>query len=138
MFSLILVVFVGLLFALAMYAIAWETYYQLVVGPVLERKLGFREGKAILPGGTIFGYTASVAIVSVVPGGVFERAGFRGGEALPDLSHGGLFWRLQRHRGRVVELSVVDGGHGPPFHERPRRVVRFEVPPRSRNAHNSC
>jgi hypothetical protein len=123
---------VGALVIVPMAYIVFESfYYEVLLGPGLERDLGFRHGKAILPGGSIYGYTASVAIESVAPGGVFHRAGFRAGDALPDVSHGGLFKLLHRHRGRVAELSVVDGGPGPPFHERTRRVIRFDVPPRT-------
>jgi hypothetical protein len=41
-----------------------------------------------------------------------------------------LFKKLHRHRGRMVELAIVDGGAGPAFRKRPRRGIRLDVPPR--------
>jgi hypothetical protein len=115
-----------LLGAVAIYIIAQAYYYQGRVGPTLERELGFQHGAAYLRNG---GQTQSaVAIVAVADNGVFAQAGFRAGDVLPGISFTELFKLLHRHRGRVTELAVVDGGEGPDFHERPRRVLRFVVP----------
>lgn len=113
---------------LSAYIVWTGVYYQGVLGPALERDLGFTEGAAYLSLGRRL-YSA-VAIVAVAPGGVFDRAGFRAGDVLPGLSHTGLFRLLHRSRGRVAELAAVDGGEGPPFGERPARAIRFEVPRR--------
>jgi hypothetical protein len=102
-------------------------YYQVRLRPALERDMGFREGTATLWVGR--SYHSAVAIESVANGGVFARAGFRAGDVLPDVSHTDLFKLLHRCRGRAAELTVVDGGDGPPFDKRPRRLVRILVPP---------
>jgi hypothetical protein len=116
------------LVALWVYVIAEALFYQGILGRVLERDLGFREGSASLPVAGPQGYISAVAIISVADGGVFAQAGFRAGDVLPEKSHTDLFKLLHRHRGRVAELAVVDGGPGPPFRERQRRVIRFAVP----------
>ncbi len=92
--------FVGAVaFALASYAFGEVLYYQLLHGPGLERDLGFREGSDSMPDDNFNGYISAVAIVSVVEGGVFDRAGVRKGDLLPDFSHASLFKLLHRHRG---------------------------------------
>jgi hypothetical protein len=122
--------FGALAFALVAY-IVWEAlYYQVLLAPALERDLGFRRGTACLPDDNMRGYVSAVAIDSVAEGGVFQRAGFRGGDVLPDVSYSSLFKSLHRHRGRTAELAAVDGGPGPVSHHRTRRVIRFVVPPR--------
>jgi hypothetical protein len=117
-------------FALAAYIVGEALYYQVHLAPALERDLGFRHGTACLPDGGVRGYVAAVAIDSVADGGVFQQAGFRGGDVLPNVSYSYLFKTLHRHRGQTAELAVVDGGPGPSFHYRTRRVIRFTVPPR--------
>jgi hypothetical protein len=117
--------------ALVAYIVAEALYYQVFLAPTLERDLGFRHGTACVPDplGTRV-YISAPAIRSVVYGGVFDRAGIRAGDVLPDLSNTGLFKRLHRHRGRTTELAVVDGGPGPAFSWRPRRLVQVTIPPR--------
>jgi hypothetical protein len=124
--------FCFLMFVLFGVYICVEAYhYQCCLGPALERDLGFREGAVYLQVGR--SVHSAVAIEEVTEGGTFETAGLRAGDVLPDRSHTDLFKLLHRHRGRVAELAVVDGGEGPPFYMRPRRVVRFAVPPRGQN-----
>jgi hypothetical protein len=128
-----LVQIVGALFLLLVLLVAYVAveafYYQVCLGPALERDLGFHEGSAYLFFVGRLPHSA-VAIQKVVEGGVFARAGFRVGDVLPAMSHTALFKRLHRHRGRVAELTVVDGGEGPPFCERPKRLLKFVVPSR--------
>ncbi len=123
--------FVAVVAAVALLAaciVAAGMYYQGVLGPALERDLGFTDGAAYLAVGRRL--HSALALAAVAPGGVFDRAGFRAGDVLPGVSHTDLFRLLHRSRGRVAELAVVDGGAGPPFGERPPRVIRFEVPRR--------
>ena len=123
----------ALTFALVTYIAGVVLYYQGLLAPALERDLGFKTGSASMPDDqSAHGYISAVAINSVVGGGVFQRAGFRGGDVLPDVSYTWLFKSLHRHRGRVAELAVVDGGPGPRFHYRSRKVIRFAVPTRGR------
>jgi hypothetical protein len=112
---------------LSAYIVAVGTYYQVFLGPTLERQLGFTDGSAYLSVGRRH---SAVALAAVAPGGVFDQAGFRSGDVLPGSSHTDLFRLLHRSRGRVAALAVVDGGQGPPFGERPVRVIRFQVPAR--------
>lgn len=121
-----------LAFVLATYILGQALYYQMLLAPGLERDLGFKRGSASMPDDeSAHGYISAVAIDSVADGGVFG-AGFRGGDVLPDVSHTDLFKSLHRRRGRTAELAVVDGGPGPRFHYRARRMIRFTVPPRRR------
>jgi hypothetical protein len=112
------------------WTVAQAWIYVGLFGPGLERDLGFRDDKAILPTSNVFGYISAVAVKSVIAESPFARAGIRSGDVLSDESHISLFKKLHHHRGETVELAIVDGGSGPPFHERPRRVVRVLVPPR--------
>lgn len=69
-----------------------------------------------------------LTIEEVAPGGVFDRAGFRQGDVVLDLSINGLFKLLHRGRGEQVTIRVVDGGDGPPLNERPERTLTSVVP----------
>ena len=128
----LIVVFVGLLFtagfAFAVVLLAASYYYCFLKGEPLNTDLGFRHGTAWLNYPSLRGYVDAVCIMSIDEGGVFERAGFRVGDVLPDVSVIGLYRLLHSRRGQVAELSVVDGGPGPPFLQRPRRVIRVLVP----------
>jgi hypothetical protein len=115
-------------FTFSLCVVAASIYYVSLRGRALEKELGFRYGSACLPSSGLAGYTSSLALVSVVDGGIFDRAGFRQGDVLPDESVIGLFRTLHHRRNQVAELAVVDGGPGPPFHERPRRMIRFVLP----------
>lgn len=66
----------------------WEVlYYQLHHGPALMRDLGFREDSDSMPDDNARGYISAVAIVSVVEGGVFDRAGIRKSSNPSSASH---------------------------------------------------
>ena len=120
-------------------------YYEGLLARALQRDLKFRVGSACLPVERPDGkpvhlwqfllgdpaYIKSVAIESVAAGGLLEQAGFSKGDVLPDVTATDLFKLLHRHRGRVAELAVVDGGPGRPFCQRPRRFLRVAVPSRS-------
>jgi hypothetical protein len=109
--------------------------YQCALRPGLERDLGFRDGTAILPSEGLRGYISAVAVSAVTEDGPFASAGVRSGDVLPDESHTSLFRKLHRYRGKTVELAIVDAGEGPPFYERPRRIIRIPVPPRAAGPH---
>ena len=115
---------------LTTWVVAEAVIYQGLFRPGLERDLGFQEGTAILPGSGLRGYTSAVSIGRVTEDGVFARAGLNAGDVLPDETHSSLFKKLHRHRGRAAELSVVEGGAGPPSPERPRRLIQINVPRR--------
>jgi hypothetical protein len=80
--------------------------------PHLERDLGFHAAVAVHPG---FPGRETFHIVSVVPGGVFDRAGIRSGDVPLHIHHGsGDFYGLLRdHRGRQVEVRVLRISSGP-------------------------
>ncbi len=127
--SLVLIGTLITIVVFCLYIIAIGIYYQAILGPFLERELGFVEGAAYIQVGQRL--HSAVALCSIVPGGVFDRAGFRAGDVLPGLSHTDLFRLLNRNRGRIAQLTVVDGGQGLPFGNRPIRLIRFEVPLRA-------
>jgi hypothetical protein len=110
---------VAFLGAGAAVVVAWivsdALIYLSCFGPSLERDLGFRDDTAILPASGIRGYVSAVAFRSVNEEGPFGRAGVRSGDVLPDESHISLFKKLHRHRGKIVELAIVEGGNGPQF-----------------------
>ncbi len=113
----------------AVWIVAEASIYQELFSLGLERDLGFRHGKAILPYSGKQGHRSAVDVSCVTEDGPFARAGVRPGDVLPDESLTSVFKKLHRHRGKTLELAIVDGGAGPPFHERPRRIIRILVPP---------
>jgi hypothetical protein len=126
-------IFVWLLLALAggfsLVTVTLAYYCEWVIRPRMERGLGFRRGSACRSAPNFAGYSKAMAVVSIVDGGEFQRAGFRAGDVLPDVSYIGFFMRLWRRRGHAVEFAVVDGGEGPPFEARSRRTIRLVIPP---------
>jgi len=127
--SLVLIGMVTAIVVFCLYIIAIGIYYQAILGPFLERELGFVEGAAYIKVGQRL--HSAVALCSIVPGGVFDRAGFQVGDVLPGLSHIDLFRLLNRSRRRIVQLTVADGSQGLPFGMRPIHLIRFEVPLRT-------
>ena len=110
------------------YIIIEAIYYQAHLGPGLERDLGFHQGSVYLGVGRQL--HSAVAITEVTANGVFAQAGFHAGNVLIGVSHTDLFKLLHRNRGKNAELTIVDGGDGPPFFERPTRMLSFVVPPK--------
>jgi len=108
------------------YVMLAACYYQAYLARSLERALGFRLGKQYLLVGRW--RHCGVAIRWIAADGAFARAGFQEDDVLPGVSFTDFFRRLHSHRGQIVELAVVDGGEGPPFEERPQRVVGIAVP----------
>jgi hypothetical protein len=131
LFLALLAVLLAVVGFFAIFVVASAIYYHTLLRRSLERDLGFRHGSASIQSPGFQGYENSVAIISVTDGGVFQKAGFRAGDVLPEESFIGLFRLLHRHRGRIVELVVADGGDGEPFKARPRRTIRFFVPART-------
>ena len=80
--------------------------------PRLERDLGFHAALAMHPG---FPGRETFHIVSVVPGGVFDRAGIRPGDVPLHIHHGSgdFYGLLHNHRGRQVEVRVLRISSGP-------------------------
>jgi hypothetical protein len=114
------------------YVVGAAFYWQMFIGMPLEQDLGFQHGSPYVQEGGSSGYTEVLAIEAVVPGGVFDRAGFRNGDVVRGMSSNELFQSLHRGRGQQVTIRVVDGGDGPPLDQRPERVIAFEVPARGR------
>jgi hypothetical protein len=108
------------------YVVAEAWYYQGQIAENLQRDLGFTHGTPYIASGR---RTADVLIVGcLTPGGIFERAGFREGDILHRVSITGLYKMLHRGRGSEVRFMVIEGGHGPPLEQRPKRVITIRVP----------
>jgi hypothetical protein len=110
----------------AIYIASASYYYQGYLGRDLELELGFHHGTYV-PRSGLLGPQRMLAIRDVQPDGVFARAGFRDWDLVP-LSFTGFFKTLHCHRGRTVELTVIEGNSDLPIFERPRRVIQFVVP----------
>jgi hypothetical protein len=121
----------GYLVSVLLVAFAWEMgsafYWQGRVGYPLEQRLGFRLGTPYIR--TDDGRTHEVRALEVLPGGAFERAGFRNGDIVRDIGLNAFFRTLRDHAGREVTIPVVQGGDGPPLMTREVRVVRIALPP---------
>ena len=80
--------------------------------PELERDLGFHAAVAKHPA---FPTQETFYVVSVIPGGAFDRAGIRPGDVPTQIHHGrGDFYALLRdHRGASVELRIIRLSSGP-------------------------
>jgi hypothetical protein len=94
-----------LVIAFSVYITVEAYYYQWLLGPGLERDLGFHEGSEYLRVGRRL--HSAVAIKTAVENGPFASAGFVPETVLPGLSHTELFKRL--HRGRVADRPEATG-----------------------------
>jgi hypothetical protein len=128
----LLCVLIGAWFLFSLVVVSQAIYYHGVVRRSLEEELGFCHGSVSFPSSGLLGYTKAVAVVSVVTGGTFEKAGFRSGDILPEVSFVGLFKLLHRRRGKLAKLTVVDCGTDLPLELRPRREICFVVPQRNK------
>jgi hypothetical protein len=127
---------VGLALAMLMLFAAWLVYvmcaawyWQTAVGAPLERDLGFWHGTPYIRETGASEARVVLTVESIVPGSVFDQAGFKSGDIVRGLSINGLFQELHRGRGRQVTIRVVDGGDGPPLEQRSERAITFLVPP---------
>ena len=106
--------------------IAW--YWQLIVGASLERELGFQHGTPYIQESGSSWLQEVLTVQVVVPGGAFDRAGFKSGDVVRGLTTNELFQVLHRGRGQRVTIRVVDGGNGLPLDQRSERAITFVVP----------
>ena len=119
----------AVLFAVwVVYVICAAWYWQMSVGLPLERELGFQHGTPYIQEAGSSWDEEVLTVESVVPGGVFDRAGFKSDDVIRGLSINGLFQVLHRGRGQEVTIRVVVGGDGPPLDQRPERAITFVVP----------
>lgn len=114
--------------ACVVYVLGEAWYWQVSIGEPLERVLGFQCGSPYIRDSASSGLQEVLTVESVVPGGVFDRAGFKSGDVVRGLSTNELFQVLHRGRGREVTVRVVQGGDGPALDQRPQRSITFEVP----------
>jgi S1-C subfamily serine protease len=103
-------------------------YWQMTVGEPLKRELGFRYGTPYIQEAGSSWPREVLTVESVAPGGAFERAGFKSGDIISELSINELFQTLHRSRGQPVTIRVVDGGDGPPLDQRLGRSITLVVP----------
>jgi hypothetical protein len=101
---------------------AW--YSQQFVEPAMQRSLGFSGGEVTIhQGNTSFAW---YGIVSVSPGGAFERAGVKPGDLPVGYQHGtrtGMISDLQNSRGRSIELHFINRAAYEAGNYRPRSVT---------------
>ena len=68
----------------------------------------------------------------VNPTGLLGNAGIKSGDIIlthfPWPTTGGLYRYLDENRGRIITISVADGGDGSPLKDRPVRTCRIKVP----------
>ena len=119
--------FLVLAFAAWLAYIAFEmVYYGGQLGPGLAKDLGFSHGSPYVRCGS--SYCEVFTIESVTSGGEFDRAGFRAGDIVCDLSITQFYMLLHQRRGQEITIRVVEGGDGPPLDQRTVRNITFTVP----------
>ena len=122
-------VILGLLFAAwCVFVIYNATYWQLTIGGQLQQELGFHHGTPYVTEDGSSWPREVLTVEGIVPGGAFDRAGFRRGDIIRGHSLNGLYQHLHSHRGQQVTIRAVDGGDGPPLGQRPERAITFFVP----------
>jgi hypothetical protein len=115
--------------ALAAYVTVDACHYQGRIADELRRDLGFDHGTRYIRDGR--GLAGVLSIDSLDPSGIFEQAGFRVGDIIKGPSITGLYKMLHRGRGSRVQITVVEGGEGPPLKKRSERVISVKVPAKS-------
>jgi len=111
--------------------VVWEAHpYQLQISEDLCRELGFRHGSPYVRNGDDL--LEVFTIEHVVPGGLFDQAGFRKHDIIVDRLSITDFYRLLENArgGDPVTITVVPWADEQPLSERPRREVTFAVPSR--------
>ena len=112
----IVATFLGLAFPLVLLLVFMPSFANWFVvattAPELERALGFHAAVATHPA---FPGRETFHIVSVVPGGAFDRAGVRAGDVPLHVHHGsaGFYSLLRDHRGSRVEMRILRTSSGP-------------------------
>lgn len=100
--------------------------YQGVIARELERDLGFQLASTYIRCGE--SAIGPLSITGIVPGGLFDQAGFLDGDIIIGQSTTGFFRLLHKNRGHTVNINVVDGGDGPILDERNEREILLTVP----------
>jgi hypothetical protein len=127
--SACLLIIVALFIALATYVTMDACHYQGRIAGELRRDLGFKHDTLYIREGRSL--AGVITIGSLVPGGLFEQAGFRVGDIIKGPSITGLYKILHRGRGSRVQIIVVEAGEGRPLKERSERVISVKVPAKS-------
>jgi len=108
--------FVGVVFPLLLLLVFMPVvgnwFIVATTAPELERDLGFHAAVAPHPA---FSGRETFYVVTVVPGGAFDRAGIRPGDVPMHVHHGSgdFYGRLRDHRGTHVEVRVLRISSGP-------------------------
>jgi hypothetical protein len=106
-------------------------YYQVYVGAELRKDLGFQAGTPYISEGGFLGMGIEpVTIEEIVPGSVFDKAGFVKNDILIDgIRLNKLYQTLERSRGgEPITFTVVSWDDERPISQRPRRKVTVVVP----------
>src|SRR4030095_9305492 len=118
------------LIAFGIYTAQQAHYYQSVIGPVLDRDLGFRHGSPYFNFGDD---SFEVFTLHPQPGGVMSAAGVRDSDIVLDHSITGFYRTLHEHRSSTIAFRVTDGGYGVPIAQRPIRMITLQIPAQRQN-----
>lgn len=124
--KLILVLF-SIFFAIGFYITQQANYYQGVVGPGLERQLGFTHGSPFIFAGD---ETFELFTLHPRPGGALAAAGVRDSDIVLSHTITGFYRALHKHPGSTATFRVTDGDDGAPIEQRPVRTITLQVPAR--------
>lgn len=104
----------------------FESYrYQKQFGPALETELGFHLESPLVQAGD---KNERVNVIVPIPGGYMEKIGFLPGEIITSHSATEFYKMLHKERGRVMTVTVVNGGDGAPIEAREMRTKKFAIP----------
>ena len=116
-----------LLIALGVSWFGQEMYAQITLGSTVQSRYGFTIGSPFVQAGP--SRIEVMTIASVVPGGLFSKAGFKAEDIVVEPGTIGQLYRLLNSpSGTQVTVGVVEGGNGAPIEQRVRRDVRLIAP----------
>ena len=128
-FAFIILAVIPIVLVFAFFPFTYNWYLQNFVEPELEKTLGFRLGQVRLTTEARGSYEIS-AVVSIQPGGVFDRAGVQLGDIPYGYVHGlryGFLDHLNSSRGETATFQFINKADAEKGLWKPR-VVSIMVP----------
>lgn len=106
--------------------IAFEFWSQVSLGPSIEKRYGFEIGTPYV---IVNNQDVEVlAVLSVTPGGAFDKAGINADEIIVSHTIGGLYRDLNENAGVLTTIEIVQGGGGLPISQRAIHNVQVAAP----------